>query len=150
METVGDAGVYCLLLWVGRPRWLGLARLGSRRIPCGWYVYTGSAKRNLLPRLERHVRRRKRCHWHIDYLRDMASLREIWVWPWTPTGECRTSARVRRLPDAVLPLRGFGSSDCRCDAHLIAFPACGAPPDAGAPFTYRVRRGRIVHTEVGR
>ncbi|HSB80308.1 MAG TPA: GIY-YIG nuclease family protein [Candidatus Methylomirabilis sp.] len=140
--------MYCLLLWVARPRWIRLTRLGACRLERGWYVYTGSAKRNLLPRLERHLRRRKPLHWHIDSLREVASVRRIWVWPWTPTRECRTNGRVRRLPKARVPFKGFGSSDCRCIAHLVWFPCETAPPDPGGAFTYHVRRGRIRRAEV--
>ena len=143
-EICREAGVYCLVLRVRRASRIWLSRFGSCRIEPGWYVYTGSAKRHLLPRLTRHLRRHKRLHWHIDSLRAVASLPEIWVWPWTSGGECRTNTAVALLPGATLPWKGFGSSDCRCHAHLVFFPSRPEPPDLGVPFRYQVRGARLT------
>jgi sugar fermentation stimulation protein A len=74
---VGTSGVYCLVLWLPRACHITLTRRGTCRIQRGWYVYTGSAKRNLWPRLLRHLRRRKRFHWHIDRLRAAASVQQV-------------------------------------------------------------------------
>ena len=132
-----NAGVYCLLLWLPRATRLGFGRRGRCHLDRGWYVYTGSAKRNLASRLARHLRRWKRLHWHIDRLRAVARIREVWVWPWTPGGECKQNGMVRELPGGTYPARGFGASDCRCYAHLVAFPFQPAPPGPGAPLRYR-------------
>ncbi len=142
--AVRTSGVYCLVLWLPRACHITLSRLGACCFERGWYVYTGSAKRNLLHRLLRHLRRRKKLHWHIDHLRTVASVRQIWVWPWTAGRECRTNTMVRHMWDAACPVKGFGASDCRCFAHLVSFPSEPVPPDPGAPFTYRVRGGRII------
>jgi Uri superfamily endonuclease len=144
------SGVYCLVLWLPRACHITLTRRGTCRIERGWYVYTGSAKRNLRPRLLRHLRRHKRFHWHIDCLRAAASVQQVWVWPWTAGGECRTNAMVRHMPDATYPVRGFGASDCRCFAHLVSFPSEPMPPDHGAPFTCRVRGGRVLAASIRR
>ena len=136
--------MYCLLLWVRRPCRITLSRLGVCRLDHGWYLYTGSARRNLLPRLERHLRRSKRLHWNIDHLRAVASVLQIWLCPWTPGGECRTNALIRGMPGARVPLKGFGSSDCRCVAHLVSFASEPAPPDHGGLSAYRVRAGRVM------
>ena len=149
VDAVGTAGVYSLVLWLPRACRISLSRAGACHFQRGWYVYTGSAKRNLRPRLLRHLRRRKRLHWHIDHLRAAAGVRQIWVWPWAAGRECRTNAVVRRMPGATCPVKGFGASDCRCVAHLVAFPSEPLPPDHGAPFTYRVRRGRATATPTG-
>jgi sugar fermentation stimulation protein A len=138
------SGVYCLVLWLPRARSITHSRKGSCRLERGWYVYTGSAKRNLLPRLMRHLRRRKTLHWHIDHLRAVASLRQIWIWPWTAGEECRTNTMVRRMPEATCPILGFGASDCRCAAHLVSFPSEPMPPGHGVSFAYRVRRARVT------
>ncbi len=140
---VAPAGVYCLVLWLPRACSIVLSRKGVCRIARGWYVYTGSAKRNLVPRLQRHLRRRKKLHWHIDHLRTVASLRQIWIWPWTPGAECRTNTLVCRMRDASCPVVGFGASDCRCVAHLTGFLSEPMPPDHRPPITFRVRRGRV-------
>ncbi len=43
-------------------------RLRAREYNKGWYVYIGSALNGISGRLQRHLRRRKRARWHIDYL----------------------------------------------------------------------------------
>ena len=121
-EGVEDAGVYCLVLRLTRSRRVEVGALGTYVFSSGWYVYTGSAKRNLNSRLTRHLLRGKRLHWHVDYLRAVASLERVWVWPWSPGMECRTNARIQALPGATIPCKGFGSSDCHCGSHLAMFP----------------------------
>jgi hypothetical protein len=38
--------------------------------------------------------------------------------------ECDLLDRLLKAPGAVVPVPGFGSSDCRtCPAHLVALPA---------------------------
>ncbi len=143
-HRIGNKGVYCLVLWLPRACHISLSRERASRLERGWYVYTGSAKRNLVPRLQRHLRRHKKLHWHIDHLRAVASIRQIWVWPWTAGAECRTNTLVRQMPDATCPVRGFGASDCRCVAHLIAFPFEPMPPAHGMTYSYRVRGRRIT------
>jgi len=118
---VEDAGIYCLVLRLRRSHWVAAGKLGHCRLAAGWYVYVGSAKRNLTARLTRHLRHEKRLHWHIDYLRAVAHVEQIWIWPWTEGGECRTNGRIQALSGLSVPWRGFGSSDCGCAAHLTLF-----------------------------
>jgi Uri superfamily endonuclease len=148
--AIGASGVYCLVLWLPRACHITLTRRGTCRIERGWYVYTGSAKRNLRPRLLRHLRRHKRFHWHIDRLRAVTSVQQVWVWPWTAGGECRTNATVRHMRDATYPVEGFGASDCQCYAHLVSFPSEPMPPDHAAPFTCRARGGRVLAASIRR
>ena len=61
-----DAGTYILLIAVERALTLDVGRLGAMTFPPGYYLYVGSALRNLGHRLARHLRREKRVHWHID------------------------------------------------------------------------------------
>lgn len=143
----GDAGVYCLVLRVPRVSRVKVRRLGRCVFRPGWYVYTGSAKRNLVARLTRHLRRQKLLHWHIDYLRPRATVREIWVWPWVLGVECRTHRMVRRMAKTDYPCQGFGASDCRCRAHLVSFPSRPVPPESRPPFRYRARGIRLIRVK---
>jgi Uri superfamily endonuclease len=46
-------------------------QIGKLRIypfPAGIYIYTGSAKKNINQRIQRHQKKIKKLHWHIDYL----------------------------------------------------------------------------------
>jgi sugar fermentation stimulation protein A len=76
----------------------------------------------LEPRLKRHQRRRKKLHWHIDYLLRYAELAEIVTIPTARSTECERNCWVLAQPGARVAVRGFGSSDCRCPAHLAYFP----------------------------
>ncbi len=118
-REVRDEGAYLLVLEMARSRRIDVGGLGRIVFPRGYYVYTGSARANLSARAERHLRRRKRFHWHIDYLRDAAdSCKALPV---------RASEDLEHgLAEALGTLAGwsiprFGSSDCRCATHLFGF-----------------------------
>ncbi len=114
------SGVYCVVLRLSTSTQVTVGRLGTRRLAAGWYVYVGSAKRNLEARLRRHLRREKTLHWHVDFLRTAAVVEELWAWPWAAGAECRLSGRIQALGDGI-PWPGFGASDCRCPSHLAFF-----------------------------
>jgi Uri superfamily endonuclease len=103
---------------------LQVGALGTYLFPEGWYVYTGSAfgPGGIRARVARH-RRGGPTHWHVDYLARAAELVEVVEMPGGARGECDHARAVRLMPGAVVPARGFGSSDCRCPAHLVYFAA---------------------------
>jgi sugar fermentation stimulation protein A len=121
-------GVYHLVLRLRRELTLCVGKLGHLALPAGWYVYTGSAMGGLEPRLRRHQRQRKKLHWHIDYLLQHAELVEIVPVPTTRSTECERNRWVLAQPGVRVMAPGFGSSDCRCPAHLAYFPARTALP----------------------
>lgn len=137
-------GIYCLVLRLRHACRITVAGRADCRFPAGWYVYVGSAKRNLPARLARHVRRAKTLRWHIDRLRPFARVSEIWVRPWAPGTECETGETVRRLPGAAIPCRGFGASDCHCEAHLIHLPYRPAMLGGDWALRFRVRGARVI------
>ena len=113
---------YCLVLRLSIPREVAVGRLGQFRFPAGYYLYTGSAKAGLGHRIRRHLNRNKTLKWHIDYLRQYAEIEKIW---WCESGqasECALREAASKLSQAQLLVKGFGSSDCRCPAHLIYLP----------------------------
>ena len=111
-------GLYQLRIRLRRPATITVGALGRVRFPAGWYVYTGSARNGLEQRLGRHLRKRKRKHWHIDYLLAVADSVEAFVLPGTEMAECELHASLAG-GQAVVP--GFGSSDCNCGSHLTYF-----------------------------
>lgn len=120
-----DRGAYLLLLRLARRRRVRVGHLGEITFAAGWHVYVGSAMAGLTARLERHRRKRKRFHWHVDYLRDAAA--EVVPLPVRSSRrlECDLAAGVGALfPEAAA---GFGCSDCGCGSHLFA--AGGDPLD---------------------
>ena len=116
-------GSYLLVLYLRRQEAIRIGRLGEFLFPRGWYYYAGSAfgPGGLKARLSHHCKPLRRFHWHIDYLRNHAELRGLWF----RTGENfehRWPTALRQLPRAVVPVAGFGSSDCSCLSHLIYCP----------------------------
>ena len=114
-------GTYLLLLRLDAAVELTVGRLGSDRLAAGWYIYVGSALGGLAARLRRHARRNKPRHWHVDVLREVAEPIAVAVRVGPERLECAAAATLAGLPGAVIPIRRFGASDCRCGGHLVVF-----------------------------
>lgn len=128
-------GTYALHLYLSSRCSLRVGRNGIHEFERGYYLYIGSAfgTGGLTARIRHHVRPTDRPHWHIDYLRSVSRLKAVWVicsdfgsdfgsdfrsdtrleHPW--------AAVIERMPDARIPVKGFGSTDCRCLTHLFYF-----------------------------
>ena len=115
-----DTGIYFLLLYLPLTTTLTI-RGKSRRMPRGWYVYTGSAQRHLARRLARHRRIEKRHHWHIDYLRDHTTLVAVVVLPGLSRDDEVAYARAWCACADRIPVAKFGASDSPAPAHLVWF-----------------------------
>ena len=106
---------YQLHIRVERCVSLKIGKLGTFHFPKGDYIYTGSAKKNIAARVERHKRKHKPLRWHIDYLlsHDKAKVTGV---SYSQNSECNCNQAV--IGDIVV--RGLGSSDCRsgCGSHL--------------------------------
>jgi len=123
-------GSYLLVLQVTRAAGLQIGALGETRLAAGGLLYAGSAfgAGGLAGRLGHHLRRSSRPRWHVDYLWPATQLLGAW---WACGERALEHAWARSLPELVggwLPRPGFGASDCRCPAHLVATaePATGA------------------------
>jgi Uri superfamily endonuclease len=130
-----EPGSYLLWLHLSKSQHLMVGKLGRFKFLSGDYVYTGSAHGpgGLQARLRRHLRGSGQLHWHIDHLRAIAQVpgygyQVSTVYIENPLHsqpkECTWSLNLAALPEAKLPVPGFGSSDCRfgCKAHLVYFP----------------------------
>jgi Uri superfamily endonuclease len=117
-------GTYILILHLGKPAQLTIGKLGVFDFPAGYYAYVGSAfgAGGLRGRLKHHLVPAKKPHWHIDYLRQGATVLEVWYVASETCYEHQWADALRSMPGAVLPAPRFGASDCRCAAHLIRFP----------------------------
>lgn len=106
---------YQLYIHLRRPCRIQAGCLPAQRIPAGWYIYTGSARRNLRARVERHLRRDKPRRWHIDWLLTRAEARVVHV-RLSATPECTANAAI----GGQVLIAGFGASDCHaaCGSHL--------------------------------
>lgn len=109
-------GSYVLIITLAEEQTIGIGSLGSIRFPAGYYAYVGSAMAGLKPRLDRHLRRDKKKHWHIDHLLPRASISGIII----AESEARIECQIARLLGRHYhPTTGFGCSDCRCPSHLF-------------------------------
>ncbi len=115
-------GSYVLLLRLSEEAEIVVGRLGLFRFAPGLYAYCGSGLAGVDARVARHKRRDKKLHWHIDYLLQRVDLVGVWVFRSEQRLECRLASVLASLPDASIPVPGFGSSDCHCPSHLITLP----------------------------
>ena len=116
-------GTYVLILELKSSFRLSVGKLGIRSFPAGWYAYVGSAlgPGGLPARIRHHMGIATRPHWHMDYLRPRGYLREIWYGRGPFYDEHRWAACLQSMPGSVTVVPGFGSSDCRCETHLVYF-----------------------------
>lgn len=116
-------GTYALVIQLAEPAGISVGKLGAHHFYPGYYVYLGSAlgPGGLYARISRHLRwnTSSKLHWHIDYLLRSSALSEVWWAPGDARLECSWSETLLKGGD-VFP-RGFGSSDCSCVGHLVAF-----------------------------
>ncbi len=119
-QRPADSGIYITVFHLPRGRRIRVGKLGQFRFTPGYYLYVGSAQRNLSARLDRHGRRRKPLRWHIDYFSTRARMYgAIWISAPRPR-ECRLARKLGRL--FTQPAPGFGASDCNCPSHLFYTP----------------------------
>ncbi len=115
-------GTYLLLLECNNRVELSIGKLGKMVTKPGYYLYVGSAfgPGGIPARINHHMQIAVRPHWHVDYLRTVAGLVKTWcVYDFRHEHEWARS--LMRSEAATVPLKGFGSSDCHCAAHLFYF-----------------------------
>ena len=118
-ETLASANkqlvTYQLHILVAEGRFIKVGRRGDCYFPAGHYLYTGSARRNLIARVRRHLSSTKTLRWHIDYLLNTPGV-SITAVNLFEQPECTLNQTVEG--EIIMP--GFGASDCRvhCGSHL--------------------------------
>ena len=111
-------GIYVLVISISKDVNLNIGALGNVHFEKGLYSYVGSAQNNLEERVKRHLEKEKRVFWHIDYLLNdnTARILRVYYEPAKRIEECRISNKIGQTG---IPVKGFGSSDCKCTAHLF-------------------------------
>lgn len=112
-----DAGSYLLILKNNNHKKIKIGKLGEIFFQKGFYIYVGSAMKNLQARLERHKRKRKSLFWHIDYFREEIDLVQLIPIRSSVRHECELAKRIESISDGYV--EGFGVSDCNCISHLF-------------------------------
>ena len=123
-------GVYTLIIRSMRPHRIKVGERLSIVLERSTYLYTGSAlgrgSTSLEWRLGRHMSRKKRQFWHVDRILSCGSTRLVSV-VLARTGsrvECRVNTVLLGIPDVRSSTKRVGSSDCKCQSHLLA-AKCG-------------------------
>lgn len=141
-------GTYALILSPRTQYALQIGRLGPLLLHPGFYVYVGSAfgPGGLQARLAHHSVVAARPHWHIDYVRAVAPVREAWYTYDTVRREHHWAAAFQSLGGFSIPLARFGASDCTCAAHFFA----AARRPSWAVFRRQMRQAYHEHAPIYR
>ena len=114
-------GTYCLTIYLNKNVNLTIGKLyNNLQFKKGYYVYVGSAMNSMNKRLERHLSNTKKMHWHIDYLliNENSKIEDILFNISNNKIECKLAKLISKNGDEIPK---FGSSDCKCNSHLIYF-----------------------------
>ena len=143
-HEVKDRGSYLLVLKLEKRIHIEVGRLGKFMFQKGFYIYVGSAMSNLRARIVRHRQKRKKLHWHIDYLTQYTN--EFLALPIRSSQrqECEIAQALSSIMKGGPP--GFGSSDCHCFTHLFF---CEKTPLEMEAFHSVLQRFRMRHPSTG-
>ncbi len=112
-------GAYVLIIKLENGRKIKVGKLGRFYFPRGYYVYVGSAMNSIEGRVCRHLRTKKRKHWHIDYLLEKGKIIEVFVIPSKLKIEEEVAEEFEKHGEIIAP--GFGASDSKLNSHLFYF-----------------------------
>jgi Uri superfamily endonuclease len=110
-------GIYILVVELNQSVDVPVGSLGKIRFPKGYYFYVGSAQNSLEARIQRHLCRDKRHHWHIDYFLNFGRVVKVLVYPgFDKSWESRIA---NLLAKRYKPVPGFGCTDTDDISHLF-------------------------------
>ena len=105
-----------LLIYLSKSQTIAFGRRREAYFRRGYYAYVGSAMNGLEARVNRHLRKDKKRHWHIDYLLEKATVTRVILAESERRNECAVAESLQGRFDSV---PGFGCSDCQCRSHLF-------------------------------
>lgn len=109
-------GTYALVIDVIEKSKVQIGALGRTKFDEGSYAYIGSALNGLESRVNRHLGRDKKNHWHIDYLLQQFEVEQVIFGECKERKECEIAKKMSKNFRSV---EKFGSSDCDCGSHLF-------------------------------
>ena len=129
-----EPGIYTLILSLPLAGQIKVGSLGVMDFARGFYSYTGSARGSGgLKRVDRHILVSKGIkttrRWHIDYLLPHTSFLEVFISKTCLDLECCIAKAIGKR---LMPVPGFGCTDCRCISHLHYSPGLGEMREAVA------------------
>ncbi len=119
-------GTYAIIVELTNDKRISVGKLGRINFKKGYYLYVGSGQNSLEMRIARHLKKRKKKFWHIDYLLAIgeARIKQVWIAE-NRRVECLTARKILERISSPLIARKFGSRDCRCPTHLFYLNQCG-------------------------
>ena len=114
-------GTYALILTPNSSKPVKIGKLGLLQVRKGYYIYVGSAfgPGGLKARIAHHKKVSNRPRWHIDYLRTVTHIKELWYSFDSVRREHQWADIFTNAKGVIAPFPGFGSSDCNCKTHLF-------------------------------
>ena len=134
-----DTGSYLLSIKISREIQVRIGSLGLTNLAPGYYLYVGSAMDGLTARISRHMRLRKKMHWHVDYIRQVADKLVAYPVRSPLSIECDLAQAVGDKFVPVIP--GFGASDSVLGTHLFFSPT---DPSLSRQFQLILEKFRFV------
>jgi Uri superfamily endonuclease len=106
---------YQLFIELKTDETIRIGKLGTFDFPAGDYIYTGSAKKNIEARINRHQTKDKKLRWHIDYFLNSPNVMITNLKRFTEP-ECEINQKTK----GVALIKQLGASDCHagCISHL--------------------------------
>jgi Uri superfamily endonuclease len=116
-----ESGTYIIVLKVKTSQKIEIGKIGQFTFEKGYYFYIGSAHGpgGIRARIERHLRKDKASHWHIDYLSSAVPITAVIICYSKKKKECIWASKLISSSSLSTPVNGFGSSDCSCQSHLF-------------------------------
>ncbi|MBA7470977.1 hypothetical protein ES707_06269 [subsurface metagenome] len=113
-------GTYAIIMELISDKRISVGKLGKINFEKGYYLYVGSGQNSLETRIARHLGKRKKKFWHIDYLLSQweARIKEVWIAE-DRRIECLTARKILEKVNTPLVAEKLGSRDCSCPTHLF-------------------------------
>jgi sugar fermentation stimulation protein A len=122
-KLISDSGIYILEFYAKKSFYIEHKKFSGIRFKQGYYYYVGSAQKKLKSRINRHLKRKKKLHWHIDYLSTNTALkisRILQILNLQKNFECQIVQNISANNEIEIIAKNFGNSDCNiCSSHLL-------------------------------